>query len=55
MYGDTNGNVFFADTCNIRVRSVSTSTGNITTLAGTGITGYGGEGGKVYDGIFIFP
>ncbi len=46
---DTLGNVFFADTYNQRVRKVSTSTGIISTVAGSGNgysgAGYGGDGG----------
>jgi len=41
---DGAGNVFIADTGNNRVRKVST-TGVITTVAGTGTSGYSGDGG----------
>jgi hypothetical protein len=40
---DTNGNIFIADTNNCRLRKVST-TGTITTIAGTGTCGYNGDG-----------
>lgn len=38
------GNVYIADTWNFRVRRVS-ATGVITTVAGTGVIGYSGDGG----------
>jgi trimeric autotransporter adhesin len=41
---DASGNVYLADTNNHRVRVVS-STGVITTLAGNGSPGFGGDGG----------
>ncbi len=41
---DSSGNYYIADTANNVVRKV-TSSGTITTLAGTGTAGYGGDGG----------
>ncbi len=41
---DAIGNMYIADTTNMRIRKVST-TGVITTLAGNGIKGYAGDGG----------
>ena len=41
---DTAGNVFVADTGNSRVRRISPD-GIITTIAGTGVNGYSGDGG----------
>jgi uncharacterized protein (TIGR03437 family) len=41
---DAPGNLFIADTANQRIRKVSTS-GIITTVAGTGTSGFGGDGG----------
>ncbi len=38
------GNVFISDTSNHRVREVSAATGIITTVAGTGTSGYSGDG-----------
>src|SRR5690349_22581145 len=41
---DSSGNVLFADYGNNRIRRISTA-GIITTVAGTGIAGFGGDGG----------
>ncbi|MCD1259429.1 S-layer homology domain-containing protein [Paenibacillus athensensis] len=41
---DGNGNIYIADTENHRVRKVDSSTGNISTIAGTGVSGYNGDG-----------
>ena len=42
---DGNGNIFIADSYNERIRKVTASTGVISTVAGTGTYGYGGDGG----------
>ena len=36
---DTRGNIYTADKYNQRIRMISKSTGNITTIAGTGYSG----------------
>lgn len=41
---DASGNLFFADTDNNRIRKVDTN-GIVTTVAGTGVGGYSGDGG----------
>lgn len=41
---DTSGNYYIADTANNRIRKVDTS-GTITTVAGTGLLGWTGDGG----------
>src|SRR5262249_8095260 len=41
---DSTGNLFIADNANHRIRKVSTS-GIITTVAGTGVFGFSGDGG----------
>ncbi len=40
---DTAGNLFFVDYSNFRVRRINLTTGIITTVAGDGTLGYGGE------------
>ena len=40
------GNVFIGDAVNNRVRKVTVSTGIISTVAGSGSTGYSGDGGQ---------
>jgi sugar lactone lactonase YvrE len=42
---DANGNLFIGDYRDCRVREVSASTGIISTVAGNGTCGYGGDGG----------
>ena len=42
---DSSGNVYIADIDNNRVRKVTVSTGIISTIAGTGVAGYSGDGG----------
>jgi sugar lactone lactonase YvrE len=41
---DSAGNLYIGDTNNQRVRMVSAATGNITTIAGTGVKGFNGDG-----------
>ncbi|HYV35936.1 MAG TPA: peptidoglycan DD-metalloendopeptidase family protein, partial [Gemmataceae bacterium] len=42
---DSNGNIYIADCSNYRIRKVTASTGVITTVAGNGSLGSGGDGG----------
>ena len=42
---DRNGNILIADSGNNRIRRVNAATGVITTVAGTGDTGFNGDGG----------
>jgi sugar lactone lactonase YvrE len=42
---DAYGNIFVADTSDNRVREINHATGLITTVAGTGATGYNGDNG----------
>lgn len=42
---DANGNLYFSDTFNHRIRRVDARTGIITTCAGSGEAGYAGDGG----------
>jgi gliding motility-associated-like protein len=45
MCFDADGNMYIADHGNQRVRKVAARTGIITTIAGTGTTGFSGDGG----------
>jgi sugar lactone lactonase YvrE len=51
---DPTGNLYIADTYNNRVRKVS-PTGAISTVAGTGITGYTGDGGPASAATLNMP
>jgi hypothetical protein len=51
---DQEGNVFLADHGNLRVRKVDAN-GVVTTVAGTGIKGYEGDGGLATDATFTGP
>jgi len=42
---DQSGNIVFADRYNNRIRKINTSTGIISTIAGTGTASFGGDGG----------
>ena len=42
---DTNGDIYIVDRYNAAIRKVDAATGIITTVAGTGEPGYGGDGG----------
>ncbi len=51
---DSAGNLYIADTNDHRIRKVST-TGVMTTIAGTGIAGYNGDGGPATTANISFP
>jgi len=44
LIADGSGNIYFSDASNNRIRKLSTS-GIITTVAGTGVSGFSGDGG----------
>src|SRR5262249_49377657 len=52
---DANGNLFFADSGNDRIREVVKATGNIITVAGTGLVGYSGDGGPATSAKLNYP
>lgn len=54
MTVDVFGNIYICDQGNHRVRKVS-STGMITTIAGTGVMGYSGDGGPATDAKIFAP
>ena len=51
---DTNGNLYIADSENHRIRKVNTS-GVISTLAGTGTSGFSGDGGQGTSARLNYP
>src|SRR5207237_8290542 len=58
---DANGNLYYADTGNNRIRQVG-SNGIVATIAGNGTDGFSGDGGKATDaalgqpaGVFVQP
>jgi sugar lactone lactonase YvrE len=52
---DISGNIYIADTNNGRIREVSASTGDITTVAGDGGADYGGDGGLATLATLYYP
>ncbi|HSZ01673.1 MAG TPA: hypothetical protein VK788_19405 [Terriglobales bacterium] len=51
---DKSGNYYIADAAGNRIRKVSTS-GTISTVAGTGVSGYSGDGGKATSATLWYP
>lgn len=51
---DAAGNIFISDQGNLRVRRID-PTGRITTVAGTGVRGYFGDGGPALEAQLNFP
>ncbi|HUY85651.1 MAG TPA: hypothetical protein VMU77_00945, partial [Acidimicrobiales bacterium] len=52
---DAAGDLFIADAGNNRVREVTSSDGHIHVIAGSGITGFGGDGGKAVKAKLYYP
>lgn len=52
---DDEGNVFIADAGNHRIRRIDAATGIITTVAGTGTAGFGGDNGPATSASLNFP
>jgi len=52
---DADGNMFFVEMKNHLIRRVDAKTGVITTVAGTGEQGYGGDGGPATEAKFSMP
>jgi DNA-binding beta-propeller fold protein YncE len=52
---DSDGNLYFSDTFNHRIRRVDARTGNIATCAGSGEAGYSGDGGPATQARFNEP
>jgi len=51
---DGEGNIFIADTYNNRVRKIDRD-GNINTVAGSGVAGFGGDGGPATEASLYWP
>ena len=49
------GNVYIADFTNNRIRKITISTGIISTIAGTGTGGFGGDGGQATAASLYYP
>ena len=54
MISDDSGNLYIADRMNVRVRKVDAK-GIITTIAGKGLSGTGGDGGPGTDAFLQYP
>ena len=52
---DATGNLYIADTQNLRVRRVDASTGILTTVAGTGVNAFSPDGTPAYNASLFFP
>ena len=52
---DSNDNIYIADYDNKRIRMVNASTGDISTIAGTGSSGYSGDGGAATLAQLAYP
>ncbi len=52
---DRAGNLFVSDTQNHRIRRVDAGSGLISTVAGTGLPGFGGDGGPAVDAVLNTP
>ena len=52
---DSAGNIYIGDTHNNRVREVLASSGNISTIAGTGVAGFSGDGGAATAALLNLP
>jgi sugar lactone lactonase YvrE len=52
---DADGNVYVADAANHRIRRIDAATGEISTVAGTGVAGFSGDGGPADEATLLAP
>lgn len=52
---DREGHLYFSDTFNHRIRKIDAKTGIITTVAGNGKKGFGGDGGRATEAMLNEP
>ena len=52
---DATGNLYISDTGNRRIRRVEAESGVISTVVGTGETGFSGDGGPALEAVIGFP
>ena len=52
---DVSGNIYFADSHNNRIREINATSGIITTIAGTGVAGFSGDGAAATSATLNFP
>jgi sugar lactone lactonase YvrE len=52
---DDAGRVYLADTYNNRIRRIDFAAGTVTTIAGTGTKGFGGDGGPATEAMLAWP
>ena len=52
---DSTGNLYFADTLHNRIRKIAAGTNIISTIAGSGIYGFSGDGGPATAALFNSP
>jgi hypothetical protein len=52
---DKAGNIYIPDYGNQRIRKVTAATGIISTIAGTGVLGYSGDGGQATNATLSYP
>jgi sugar lactone lactonase YvrE len=52
---DKNGNIYIGDYGNDRIRKITVATGIVTTIAGTGVDGYSGDGSTALAASFSGP
>lgn len=55
VYVNKHGDIYIADCYNNRIRKVDTTTGWIYTIAGTGTSGYSGDGGAAANAKISYP